>query len=326
MRIAVLGAGAMGSWFGGHLALQENAVQLLTTNTAHHETISKNGLILKGPSVNGQINEQRVSVTAGPPNAIQAPVDLILLMTKAFQTTNALSSIEAAIDHDTHILSLQNGVGNAEAIGEFISPERVWVGVSMMPIDKVAPGIVEGKGHGISYFGNAANNDNIDNIEMAKRIESTFQNANIELHHDANIQKRIWEKLAFNAGMNALSALSRGTPGAIGASKGAKQLAQDVAKEVANVANTLKIDVNLEHVNDMITLSCTKHGDHIPSMLQDLQLGRRTEVDALNGAVTQIASRASVAAPLNKTLTTLIKLAEFSNQSQQPEKEGNHSV
>lgn len=323
MRIAVLGAGAMGSWFGGHLALQENAVQLLTTNTAHHETISKNGLILKGPTVNGRINEQCVSITAGPPNAIQAPVDLILLMTKAFQTTNALSSIEAAIDHDTHILSLQNGVGNAEAIGEFISPERVWVGVSMMPIDKVAPGIVEGKGHGISYFGNAANHDNID---MAKRIESTFQNANIELHHDANIQKRIWEKLAFNAGMNALSALSRGTPGTIGASTGAKQLAQDVAKEVAIVANTLKIDVNLEQVNDMITLSCTKHGDHIPSMLQDLQLGRRTEVDALNGAVTQIASRAKVAAPLNKTLTTLIKLAEFSNQSQQTENEANRPV
>jgi len=314
MRIAVLGAGAMGSWFGGHLALQENAVQLLTTNTAHHETISKNGLIMQGSTAKGQINEQRVNLTAGPPDSIQAPVDLILLMTKTFQTTNALANVNKAIDDDTHILSLQNGVGNAEAIGEFISPERIWVGVSMMPIDKVAPGVVEGKGQGSSYFGNAANQDDTD---MAQRIESTFKSAHIELHHDANIQKRIWEKLAFNAGMNALSALSRGTPGAIGASKGAKELAQDVADEVAKVANTLNIKVNLEHVNDMITLSCTQHSDHIPSMLQDLQLARRTEVDALNGAVAMLANRASIAAPLNETLTTLIKLAEFSNQSQQ---------
>lgn len=308
MRIAVLGAGAMGSWFGGHLALQGDAVQLLTTNTAHHEAIARSGLIMK----KGATDEQRVSVAAGPPKTIQAPVDLILLMTKTFQTTQAMTSIEAAIDNGTHILSLQNGLGNAETLEQFVPLERIWVGVSMMPIDKIAPGVVEGKGHGTSYFGNAANHNDTD---MAKRIESTFQNAHIELHHDANIQKRIWEKVAFNAGMNALSALSHGTPGAIGKSPGAKELAQDVAKEVATVANTLDIEISLDHVYNMITLSSTQHGDHIPSMLQDLQLGRRTEVDALNGAVAQIANQAAIEAPLNKTLTTLIKLAELSHRT-----------
>ncbi len=308
MRIAVLGAGAMGSWFGGHLALQDNTVQLLTTNSAHHQAITKNGLILKSP-----VDEQCVNVSASSPKDIQAPVDLVLLMTKTFQTKDAMASIEAAIDKDSHILSLQNGLGNAETIGQFVSAERIWVGVSMVPVDKIAPGIVMGKGHGNSYFGNAANHNNTD---MAKRIEATFQDAHIDLNHDTNIHKRIWEKVAFNAGMNALSALSRGTPSAIDASPGAKALAQDVAKEVAKVANTLNIEIELEHVKGMITLSCTQHGDHIPSMLQDIQAARRTEVDALNGAVAMIAEQASVAAPLNKTLTTLIKLTEFANQSQ----------
>jgi len=308
MRIAVLGAGAMGSWFGGHLALQGNDVQLLTTNTAHHEAIAKSGLIMrKGPT-----DEQRISVTAGPPKSIQAPVDLILLMTKTFQTTQAIASVEAAIDDGTHVLSLQNGLGNAEALEQFVPLERIWVGVSMMPIDKIAPGIVEGKGHGASYFGNAAAQDDTD---MAQGIESAFQSAHIELHHDANIQKRIWEKVAFNAGMNALSALSHGTPGAIGESPGAKELAQDVANEVSIVADALNIEISLDNVYNMITLSCTQHGGHVPSMLQDLQLGRRTEVDALNGAVAQFASQSAVEAPLNTTLTTLIKLAEHAQRT-----------
>jgi len=308
MRIAVLGAGAMGSWFGGHLALQGNAVQLLTTNTAHHEAIARSGLIMKKDSA----DEQRVSVTAGPPKTLKAPVDLILLMTKTFHTTQAMASIESAIDSSTHILSLQNGLGNDKALGQFVPAERIWVGVSMMPIDKIAPGVVEGKGHGASYFGNAARQNDTG---MAKRIESTFQSANIELHHDANIQKRIWEKVAFNAGMNALSALSHGTPGTIGKSPGAKELAQDIAKEVAKVANILDIDISLDHVFNMITLSITQHGDHVPSMLQDLQLGRRTEVDALNGAVARFAKQAAIEAPLNKTISTLIKLAELAHRT-----------
>jgi len=232
-------------------------------------------------------------------------------MTKTFQTSDAMASIEAAIDDDTHILSLQNGLGNAEAIAQFVPVERIWVGVTMMPVDKIAPGVVMSKGHGHSFFGNAANNDNTD---MAKRIGTIFRQSHIELHHDAQIQKRIWEKVAFNAGMNALSALSHGRPHTIGLSPGAKELAQDIAKEVADVASTLKVEINLDKVYDMINLACSQHGDHIPSMLQDLQHRRRTEVDALNGAVANIADQAAVAAPLNKTLTTLIKLAEISHQ------------
>jgi len=311
MRIAVLGAGAMGSWFGGHLALQDNVVQLLTTNAAHHEAINKNGLILKSAANAECSDNQCVRIAAYSPKDIQTPVELVLLMTKAFQTTNAVASIAAAINDDTHILSLQNGLGNAEAIAQFVPLDRIWVGVTMVPVDKIAPGIVMGKGHGSSYFGGATNNQDTD---MAKRIESVFQHAHIELHHDANIQKRIWEKVAFNAGMNALSALSHGRPRTIGESPGAKELAQDVAEEVAKVAGTLNVEFSLEHVYGMIKLSCSQHGDHIPSMLQDLQLGRRTEVDALNGAIARMADKASVAVPLNKTLTTLIKLAELSHQ------------
>lgn len=306
MRIAILGAGAMGSWFGGLLALQNNDVQLITTNVAHRKAIAENGLLLRGPD-----GEQRVSITALSPEDFTTPVDLVMLMTKTFQTIDAITKIQQAIDKNTHFLSLQNGLGNAQAIAQFVPIERVWIGVTMLPIDKVAPGIVEGRGRGDSYFGNAADSND---TATAQRIESVFQSAQIELQHAPDIHKRIWEKVAFNAGMNALTALSNGTPGLIDATPGAKELACRVAQEVALVADSVQVKIDLAQVYDMVTLSCTKHTDHISSMLQDLQLGRRTEVDALNGAVVRIAKQTSTPAPVNATLTTLIKLAELSHQ------------
>jgi 2-dehydropantoate 2-reductase len=181
----------------------------------------------------------------------------------------------------------------------------------MMPVDKLAPGSVACKGHGISYFGSASNESR---LSMAKQIEDAFQQSGIQLQHEPNIDKRIWEKVGFNAGMNALCALSHGRPGCIEDSPGAKQLAKDTADEVAKIALAKQIDFDIGSVYDLIELSCTQHKDHIPSMLQDLYSQRRTEVDALNGAIASIGEQHGISAPLNQTLATLVRLAELSHQ------------
>ena len=306
MRIAILGAGAMGSWFGGLLALHGHEVQLLTTNKAHRDAIAANKLVLHTPT-----EEHKVSVQALAPANMERGVEVVLVFTKAFQTREAMASIADRIDANTQVLSLQNGLGNAENIATHLPIDRIWIGMSMMPVDKLAPGVVACKGQGSSYFGNASkHNDSI----IAKQIADAFLQSGIELQHDANIHKRIWEKVAFNAGMNALCALSHGRPGCIEDSPGAKQMARDTADEVARVAQSQKIDFDINRVYDLIELSCTQHGDHIPSMLQDLYAKRRTEVDALNGAIASIAEQAGIAAPLNQTLTTLVQLAELSHQ------------
>lgn len=320
MHIAVLGAGAMGSWFGGLLAMHNaaptnnavptNKVKLITTNQAHRDAINQNGLRVHAVNV-----EHTIDVEAVSPHGItisdDGKIDLILVLTKAFQTEAAMHSIASIISEDTHILSLQNGLGNAEAIASLVPLNRTWIGVSMMPVDKIAPGSVMSKGHGSSYFGNAARENN---QPMAEQILDTFKHANIDLQHDANIHNRVWEKVAFNAGMNALCALSYGRPRTVGQSRGAKALAQNAAKEVAHVALSQQVTVNLDNVYDMIDLSCTKHGDHIPSMLQDLLSQRQTEVEAINGAVVKLGQSANIPTPLNDTLATLVRLAELSHQ------------
>ena len=145
MKITILGAGAMGSWFGGKLAAQGQEVTLITTNRAHRDAVNKSGLMLKSGAVE-QIVEVNVTNAAG----YSGPADLVILFTKSFQSESALSSIATTFDDNTYVLSLQNGLGNIETISRFVSIEQVLIGVTMMPVDRVAPGIVESTGHGAS--------------------------------------------------------------------------------------------------------------------------------------------------------------------------------
>lgn len=305
MKVAVLGAGAMGSWFGGQLAQQGHSVQLLTTNNEHRKAINANGLVLKSPS-----EEHRIDIEATPASELTDSVELVLLLTKAFQTSDAMQSIAHLLPGNAHVLSLQNGLGNKEAIAKHLPLDRIWIGMSMMPVDKIAPGIVASKGQGISYFGSAAYEDT---QPMANKILDAFENTELSVLHIKNVHQRIWEKVAFNAGMNALAALSHGRPGTIGQLPDAIALTKNIAIEVAAVAKSEAVDVDLEKVFSMLKLSCEEHGDHIPSMLQDLLSRRRTEVDAINGAVVAKGARANIAVPLNETITTLLKLAELSH-------------
>ena len=305
MRIAILGAGAMGSWFGGMLALQGQDVTLLTTNRPHCEAINERGLILRHES-----GDQTVAVAAMDPTDFTTPAELIILFTKSFQSDAALSSIATILDQNTYILTLQNGLGGSEIIARYIPLERVLLGVTMMPVDKIGPGIVAAKGQGTSYFNSATN----PQLPMCRRLEEIFSEAGLDIRLDPDIHRRIWSKVAFNAGMNAVSALAQGTPGTIGDSPGAQDLVNRVAREVAEVAAAQGVEIDLNEVHNTIDYACKHHRDHKPSMQQDLAAGRRTEVDALNGAIVRLGASCGVPTPLNEMLETLVRVAELSHQ------------
>ncbi|MEE9336014.1 MAG: 2-dehydropantoate 2-reductase [Granulosicoccaceae bacterium] len=305
MRIAVLGAGAMGSWIGGHLALSGNDVCLLTTNNEHINAVRENGLILK----HGQ-RVDTVQLPIGKPDEFNDEVHLIIVLTKTFQLKTALSSISNTLTSKTAVLSLQNGLGNSEVISEFVSAENIWIGMTMLPVDREAPGIVVGKGVGGTWFGNAQGGIN----PLGKTLEAAFTKSGIQVKYDPEIVKRIWQKVAFNAGMNAVCALTHSTPGTINRSPFALKLVKAVAKEVAQVAKAESVEVDLASVFNTIEYACEHHGAHIPSMLRDLLQGRQTEVDALNGAIASRAEATGTQAPLNHQLAGLIKLAEMGHR------------
>ncbi len=307
MRIAVLGAGAMGSWIGGQLAASGHTVSLLTTNAAHIKAVRNSGLILRTRNAE-IIVKPEIYHPDEFSDEISGPIELVITLTKTFQLEAALSSIAGLLTKETAVLSLQNGLGNAEIIAAYVGMENTWIGVTMLPVDKIAPGIVQCMGQGTTWFGQV--NDN--NSQMTAKIAAAFSSTSLDVQRDPHVMQRIWEKVAFNAGMNAVCALSNATPGSVGSYGPAKELVKSAAAEVASVAMSQGVSLDLQAVYKTIDFACEKHRNHVPSMRQDLLDGRKTEVGAIHGAITERARRAGVGVPVNKMLETLITLAERS--------------
>jgi len=301
MRIAILGAGALGSWFGGNLALNGNSVHLITTNKAHIDAVQCNGLELRSGA-----GSSLVQLPVTRPDNFATEVDLLIVLTKTFQLNSALGSVVKNLRKDTKVLSLQNGLGNEETIAKHVGLENTWLGVTMLPVARTAPGVVTCKGAGQTFFGEAG----AKRPAFAERLESTLQEAGLDARYDIDIKKRVWQKVAFNVGMNALCALTHGTPGLIGKSDAVKSMVRQAALETAEGGKKKGGEIDVNAVFDTIDFACEKHGSHLPSMLQDLLNGKPTEVEALNGAVARYAHLMGVDAPLNVQLAELIRLAE----------------
>lgn len=312
MHIAILGAGAMGSWFGGQLAVQGHDVQLLSTNKEHIRAVRDNGLVMHTHGdKDSEQSTATVTIRADFPKEYDGNAELVIVLTKSYQTHAAMQAIEAHLHEKTAVLSLQNGLGNADAIAAFVQPEQIWLGMTMMPVDRLGPGVVASRGTGQTSFGHL----DAKHHALGDRIADAFAGTGMEVRHDPDVQRRIWEKVAFNTGMNALCALTCGSPGTVGRLPDAIELARSVAREVAAVAKEEGLCINLDAVFSTIAYACEHHGGHKPSMLQDLQSGKRTEVEALNGAIVRLGKRHGIATPLNTTLATLIRLAELGDHA-----------
>ncbi|MDC0739301.1 2-dehydropantoate 2-reductase [Cognatishimia sp. SS12] len=300
MKIAVLGAGAMGSVFGARLAKGGADVTLLDVNDAHLTAINEGGL-----QVDLDEGAEVISLPALRPEAFKGPVDLVLLFTKTFHTEAALRAIAPQIGA-AHVLSLQNGIGNAERLQEHLPAAQILLGMTMTPAEFIAPGKVASHGPAATAFYSLDGTDRPILHQMAEAL----RHGGIEAVIDPQIQAAIWEKAAFNCAMNALCALTDGTPGAIGVSKPARALASEVAREAISVANALTIPADLTKVEALMSKACAHHLMHEPSMLQDRKAGRRTEIDALNGAVATQGERLGLQVPVNRTLASLVHLFE----------------
>jgi len=255
--------------------------------------------------MHGPEGQLRVSVPAVAPDELAHTPELILLTTKAHQSANALKGIASVIGPQSAVLSIQNGLGNIETISQFVPNNRILAATTMLPIDVLAPGQVAARGEGVTYFGTAQSN-----AELETLCVDLFSTTTLDIHCVDNILQRIWTKVAFNTGMNAVCALSRTTPGALIQGNGVIALVQQAATEAASVASAEGINVDLHQIFATIDFACREHGKHQPSMLQDVLAQRQTEIDALNGEVLRRAERAEIDVPVNRMLYALVKLTE----------------
>jgi len=305
MYIVILGAGAMGCLFGGRLSEAGHRVVLVDVWPEHLAAINRDGLMLEtGEGV------RSIAVPARRVEQVEQPPELVVLFTKSIHTAQALDSARHLLGGETWVLTLQNGLGNVEDVEAFVPRRRIVVGTTTWPSDLLGPGRVRSRGEGYTRI-LAADARITSHLE---RICEVLDQAGLRCGISPEVFATIWEKLAFNAALNTLTAVTGLPVGGVGATADGRELAYAIAKEVVAVANRKGVLASETTVLATVDEAFRDHGDHLPSMLQDLRAGRKTEIEAISGAVVREASSLGMPVPITQSLYRLVRILEQERQ------------
>lgn len=311
MNIAMLGAGAMGCLFGGLLAESGRQVTLLDIDDAHLEAIRRSGLRLETDQGDRRIH----GMTVARPEHQRQPPDLLILFTKSLHTDAALRSVAPLLRAPARVLTLQNGLGNLEAVSRHVDPARILVGMTTWPADLAGPGHVRSHGGGVIRMwpargsgGDGEGDGNVDTDVM--HIATVLNDAGLQCEVDPNVWKAIWQKVAFNAALNSLCAVSGCAVGQLANVADGPMLARTVVSEVIAVARASGVDADAAACHASVAHAIAHHRGHKPSMLQDVLAGRPTEIETINGEVVARARAAGVPVPHTALLLGLVRLIQ----------------
>jgi len=305
MKIVVLGAGSIGSLFGGMLArLGVNVV--LIGRERHVRAIRERGLRLK--------DEKElvvdVKATSNPLDAGKA--DILLLTVKAYDTKAAALDAKPLMKRDTLVLCLQNGLGTEGEAAEILGKSRILRGVTSEGALLAAPGIVYHTGRGETIIG-APFTSLPSKVE---EIVELFNEAGFDTRTSDFIEGDVWTKVLVNAGINPIGAITRLKNGEILKHPQLVEAMKVLVKEGVQVANKCKISFTENPVNKTIHVA-KMTAENKNSMLQDLEKGKRTEIDYINGAIVRYGAMVGVDTPANLTVTAIIKALEERQRSRE---------
>lgn len=305
MKIAVLGAGAMGSIIGGALAKAKNDVALIDVAKETIEAINSRGLLVRDKDG----NDEAIKVFSTDRPAAVGTVDLVIVFVKCYHTESAIQSAAPMIGPMTTVLSLQNGWGNGPAIGKIVGFEKLLVGVSYHSATVLGPGHVLHAGKGNTFIGEL---DGKSSDRLA-RIAKTFDAAGIPVTPTASVLKEIWSKLALNAVTLPTSASIRLSADRLLSTGEMEELMKELLQETVAVAQAQQIPLDFDErwlaISGLLRkLTPGTRG----SMLQDVERRRRTEIDVINGAIVEAGRRLNVPTPYNNAMVWLMKALEGS--------------
>ena len=295
MKIVVMGAGAIGSLFGGLLALRGEDV-LLVGRRSHVDAINSRGLKISG------MTDAIVHVRA---STHPEEGDLILFTVKSYDTEKAASSL--IINDDTIVLSLQNGLGNEEKIAEVVGREHVIGGVTSYGALFLEPGHVSHTGIGETVIGELDGSI----TERVSRLSDLLNKAGIRTSVTDSIKRKIWEKLVVNAGINAITAITGVNNGKLLEIPQLRELMRYASLEAVEVGRKQGIDLGYDLI-DRVEEVARRTAENRSSMLQDISRGKKTEIDAINGMIVRLGEEVGVDTPVNRILTLLVRGIEKS--------------
>ncbi len=302
-RIAVVGAGAVGCYFGGMLA-RAGAPVTLIGRAPHVETINRDGLFIDSIHF-----KERVSISASTDIGAARDAQLVLFAVKTVDTENTAKLLAPHLSPDTVVVSLQNGVDNAERIdfaaGIQVIPAVVYIAVAMTGL-----GQVKHSGRGDLIIGNPSSNYGAADAELVE-VAATFTRAGVPCRISNNITVELWEKLIMNCAYNAISALSRTKYGRIARDPGAIEVMKRVVMEAIALGKAAGVQLSADAmIAAVLKLGSEAMPEAISSTAQDIARGKPTEIDSLNGFLVRRGAELGMPTPANQTLYSLVKLLE----------------
>ncbi len=299
MRIAVMGTGGTGGYFGGLLARAGEEVTFIARG-AHLEAIRKNGLAIK--SVLAGDFSFAATATDNPEDI--GPVDFVLFCVKAYHNAVSADLIRPLIGPQTIVLSVQNGIDNEQQIGKVIGPEHIVGCIAYVSSTIESPGVIaQTAGPGKIIFGEMAGGTS----QRTEVLKDTLQRAGItaELHPD--IQTALWQKFMAICGVNGVTALTRLPMGEIMACEETRNLLKDTMEEVEAVARPSGANLPAGCVQQSIDFFGSLEASMRGSMYYDLAAGRRLELEVLNGTVVRLGDEHGIPTPINFAIYAALK-------------------
>ncbi len=309
MDILVLGAGAMGSAFGGFLAKSGNRVILFGRENCI-SAINSRGLFIQGiwgshhiTNIKGYSSLSKIARLEG------RRFDLILLTVKSYDTESVMHNYLNTFGTSNLTVSLQNGLGNLETVSGLLGKGKTIGGRVIFGAELLEPGVVK-----ITVYADRVLLGSLKHgvpLEKVKEVCRLFDEAGIPTTWTEDIEKHLWGKVLYNSALNPLSCLLEVSYGELLKNEHAKRIMNDIIEELFTVINRNKISVDwgtaAEYASHLFTQLIPPTRDHYSSMLQDIRHGKRTEIDALNGKVVALAEDLRCDLPVNRVLTALVK-------------------
>ena len=298
MRVAIIGAGGVGGYFGGRLALSGADVAFVARGD-HLQAIQERGLDVR--AVDGDFTV-RVQAT-DEPSAI-GPVDIVVFSVKSYDTESAGLLLRPLIEEDTAVISVQNGIDNEDKLARIIGRGHVVGGAAFILAHIEAPGVVvQVAGPRTLVFGELDGTRS----ERLERFAGACTAAGFGTTISDDIRKVLWDKYAFLTAMAGVTAASRLPMDAVLATPESRNLYQQLMREVVAVAKAEGVDLDASIVDDKTTFAEGLGANAYASMYYDLVAGKRFELDALYGELTRRAKRHGVRVPAADVIYALLR-------------------
>jgi 2-dehydropantoate 2-reductase len=297
MRVAIIGSGVIGSVVAAYLPETGLDITLYERKGPRAEQLATNGVRVFG--LHGD-RTRRLPVRTDASS--ESPFDVVIVCVKSYQTAEAARQHSALISRDTAAISLQNGIGNVEALKDVWPHASVFAASITLGAYLDQDGIVRHVGAGETRLGafDAAQADRA--IELAKALSSVP----LPIFHEADMTHLLYAKLAVNCVINPLTALLDTRNGVVAETPGLCELAAGIVNELVAVAAAQGIVLSADELLERALQVSRLTSRNLSSMLTDIRRGSPTEIEAINGAVARLGEQLGVPAPINRSLTQLV--------------------